>query len=148
MRNICFTDTSYLIFLDILFVFKVKRGTFLPIHRYVHFDLISNIFLCRDASITLRIKLLTWCGVISLAGLKFVKIFRANFEPSYKTFYNITSNDFFLSWRRFVVCGNFCEWSDCDVSSANSVCKHSCVLPFSAGISLTLFLGRRQRWGN
>ena len=67
-------------------MFKVKRGTFLPIHRYVHFDLISNIFLCRDASITLRIKLLTWCGVISLAGLKFVKIFRANFEPSYKTF--------------------------------------------------------------
>ena len=36
-------------------------------------------------------------------GVKFVKIFRANFEPTYKTFYNIKSNNFFLSWRRFVV---------------------------------------------
>jgi len=30
--------------------------------------LFSNIFLCRYASRTLRIKLLTWCRVISLAG--------------------------------------------------------------------------------
>jgi len=44
--------------------------------------------------------------------------------------------------------GNFCEWSDCEFSSANSVCKHSCFLLFSAGISLTLFLRRRQRCGN
>jgi len=53
----------------------------------VHFDFISNIFLCRYASRTLRMKLLTWCSVISLAGLfasgraglgfRFVKIFRA-----------------------------------------------------------------------
>jgi len=35
--------------LHILFVLKVKLGTFLPIHL-VHFDLISNIFLCRYAS--------------------------------------------------------------------------------------------------
>ena len=31
--------------------------------------LISNIFLCRYASRALRMKLLTWCRVISLAGL-------------------------------------------------------------------------------
>jgi len=36
-------------------------------------------------------------------GVKFVKIFRANFVPTYKTFYNIKINNFFLSWRRFVV---------------------------------------------
>jgi len=29
--------------------------------------------------------------------------------------------------------------------TANSVCKHSCVLLFAAGISLTLFLKRRQQ---
>jgi len=34
------------------------------------------------------------------------------------------------------------------IFSADSVCKHSCVLFFSARISLTPFLRRRQRWGN
>jgi len=29
-------------------------------------------------------------------GLKFVKIFRDDFEPTYKTFYDIQSNDFFF----------------------------------------------------
>ena len=50
--------------------FRVKGETwnFLPIH-VVHFDLISNIFLCRYASRTLRMKLLTWCRVVSLAGI-------------------------------------------------------------------------------
>jgi len=45
----------------------------------VHFDLISNIFLCRYANRTIKVKRLTWCRVITLAGLglKFVKIFRA-----------------------------------------------------------------------
>jgi len=33
MRNICFTDTSHLVLLDILFVLNVKLGTFLPIHH-------------------------------------------------------------------------------------------------------------------
>jgi len=54
----------------------------------VHFDLTSNIFFCRYASRTLRMKLLTWCRVINRAGffvsgragpglgLKFDKIFR------------------------------------------------------------------------
>ena len=44
----------------------------------VHFNLISNIFLCRYESRNLRMKLLTWCRVISRSGLglKFVKIFR------------------------------------------------------------------------
>jgi len=43
----------------------------------VHFDLISNVFLCRYASRTIRMKLFTWCRVISQAGRKFVKIFQA-----------------------------------------------------------------------
>jgi len=74
----------------------------------VHFDLIPNISLCRYASRTLRMKLLTWCRVINLAGfsgraglgLKFVKIFRACIQNFFIT---LKSNDFFLSWRRFVV---------------------------------------------
>jgi len=40
--------------------------------------------------------------------------------------------------------GDFCEWSDCDFSSANSICKHSCFLLFSARISVTHSLTRRQ----
>ena len=35
-------------------------------------------------------------------------------------------------------CGDFYEWSDCDFSSADSNCKHSCLLLFSARIYLTL----------
>jgi len=48
--------------------FHIEGGTssFLPIHRCAFW--FSNIFLCRYASRTLRIKLLTWCRVISLAG--------------------------------------------------------------------------------
>jgi len=38
--------------------------------------------------------------------------------------------------------------ADCDFSSANSICKHSCVLLFSPRINLTRFLRRWQRWGN
>jgi len=34
-----------------------------------HFELISSIFSCRYASRTLRMKLLTWCRVVSQAGL-------------------------------------------------------------------------------
>ena len=30
-------------------------------------------------------------------GLKFVKMFRAHFEPAYKTFNNVQSCDFFVS---------------------------------------------------
>ena len=67
MRNICFADASHLVLLYILFVLKVKLRLFLPIQRCAFwFNL--NIFLCRYASRTLRIKLLTWCRVISLAG--------------------------------------------------------------------------------
>jgi len=68
-------------------VLKVKLGTFCQF-TVVHFDLISNIFLCRYASRTPRMKVLTWCRVISRAwlGLKFVKICRVNFGPAYKTF--------------------------------------------------------------
>ena len=72
----------------------------------MHFDLNSNIFLCCYASKTLRMKLLTWCRTISQAeffwvgsgsGLSLSKYF----GPAYKTFF--LSNDFFLSWRKFVV---------------------------------------------
>jgi len=73
----------------------------------VHFHLISKYSLGRDPSRTLRMKLFTWCRVISLAGLlgsgraglrlKFVKICRANFGLAYKIFYNIQGKDFFLS---------------------------------------------------
>jgi len=50
----------------------------------------------------------------------------------------------FLLWRRFIVLhrGSFCEWSDCDFSSANSICKHSCVLLFPVWIRVTHFLRR------
>ena len=50
-------------------------------------------------------ELLVWQGFSgrTVLGLEFVKIFRVNFGPAYKTFYNIKSNDFFISWRRFVV---------------------------------------------
>jgi len=84
-------------------VSKVKLGTFCQF-TVVHFDLISNIFLCRYTSRTLRMKLLTWCRVISRAelfgsdraglGLKFVKMFQACIQ---NFFYNIKSNDFFHS---------------------------------------------------
>jgi len=46
----------------------MKHVTFLPIYL-VYFDLISNIFLCRYARKTLRMKLFTWCRVLSQAGL-------------------------------------------------------------------------------
>jgi len=36
-------------------------------------------------------------------GLKFVKMFRADFGPAYKTFYDIQGNKFFLSRRTFGV---------------------------------------------
>ena len=66
----------------------------------MHFDLISNIFLCLYANRTLKVKRLIWCRVITLAGLglKFVKIFRACIQNVF-----ISSNGFFLLWRRFVV---------------------------------------------
>ena len=80
--NICFTDINLILFCQ----FTV-----------VHFDLISNIFLCGYASRTLRMKLLTWCRVISLAGFfgsgwaglvcKFVKIFQACIQ----TFLRVTT---------------------------------------------------------
>ena len=68
VRNICFLDTSHLVLLHILFVLKVKLGTFCQF-TVVHFDLISNIILCCYASRALRMKLLTWSRVISLPGL-------------------------------------------------------------------------------
>jgi len=61
-----------------------------------------------------------------------------------KLFCNNKSNDFFLSWRRFVVLTAVTSVSEVIVifPSANSVCKHSSFLLFSPGISLPLFLRR------
>ena len=68
----------------------------------MHYDLMSNIFLCRYVSRTLRMKLLTWCKVISLAGLfglcsglNLSKYFR----PAYKTFYYIKGSLTTFSFR-------------------------------------------------
>jgi len=90
----------------------------------------------------MQIELLT---LITLAGpgLKFVKIFRDCIQKIFMTLR--VTNFFFRDVDLLSSLRNFCEWSDRDFS--NSVCKHSCVLLFSAGISLTLFLRRRQRWG-
>jgi len=70
--------------------FRVEGETWYVLCQFtvVHFDLISNIFLCHYASTTLRVKLLTWCRVITLAelGLKFVKIFRACIQNIFITF--------------------------------------------------------------
>jgi len=77
--------------------FRVKGETWYFFCQFtiVHFDLISNIFvsLCKYSR-TLRMKPLTRCRVVSQAGLsdraglglKFVKIFQADFRPAYKTF--------------------------------------------------------------
>jgi len=64
--------------------------------------------------------------------------------PHTKLCHNIQSNIFFLSWRSFAHHSDFCKWSDCDFSSANSICKHSDVLLFPARISLTRFLRGRH----
>jgi len=119
----------------------------------VHFDLISYIFLCRYANRTHRMKRLTWCRVISLGGLVCLNI-SGQFLACIQNFVitlRVTTFFFRDVDRICCVCcalrRNFCEWSDCDFSSANSVCKHSCVLFFSAGISFTLFLRRRKQRG-
>ena len=67
-----------------------------------HLDLIPKIFLCRYASRTLRMKLLTWCRVISLTRLFGSGRARAEVCQNIsglhtKLFYNIKSNEFFLS---------------------------------------------------
>jgi len=40
---------------------------------------------------------------------------------------------------------DFRQWSDCDFSSANSICKHSCFILSSALISLTHFWEEESR---
>jgi len=49
LKYSAYATASIVVSLDILFMLKVKLGTFLPIHRVVYFDLISNIFvlLCK-----------------------------------------------------------------------------------------------------
>ena len=61
VRNICFTDTWHLVLLHILFVLEVKLGTFLIIQRCAFWFNLKYI-LCRCASRTLRMKLLSWCA--------------------------------------------------------------------------------------
>jgi len=72
----------------------------------VHFDLILNIFvmLCKYSR-TRRMKLLTWCRVVSQAGLfgsgwawtwSLSKYFGLILGLHTKHFYSIRSNDFFF----------------------------------------------------
>ena len=49
-----------------------------------------------------RLQTLT-LSALARSPYKFVKIFRADFGPAYTGFYTIRSNDFFLSWSRFVL---------------------------------------------
>ena len=100
---------TYVVLLDILFLLKVKLGTFLPIHRCAFWLNLKYIFvsLCKYSR-TLRMTLLTWCRVISWArlfgsGRARAQVCRNISGLRRKLFYNIQSNDFFLSWRRFVV---------------------------------------------
>ena len=124
MRNICFTDTSHLVLLDNLFVLKMKLGTFLPIYRCAFGFTLKYMFASFYASRTLRMKLLTWCSIISLAGLfgsaRALSLSKY-FGPAYKTFYNIKSNDFFLSWRRFVVLNTVTSVSELIVISVQVI---------------------------
>jgi len=99
--------TPSFVLLDIVFVLKVKLGTFLPIHHCAFWFNLKYIFVSLCKSRTLRMKLLTWCRVISLARLfGFGRLSLSEyFGPVLHTklFYNIKDNDFFLLWRRLVV---------------------------------------------
>ena len=114
MWNICFTSTSHLVLLDNPFVL------FLPIHRCVFWFNLKYIFvsLCKYSR-TPRMKLLTWCRVVSPGfsdwaglGLKFVKIFRAGIQNFFIAL--VATNFFFRDYVCSTHRGNFCEWSDCD----------------------------------
>jgi len=129
VRNICFTSTSHLILLDILFVLRVKLITFLPSHRCAVWFNLKYIFvwLCKENSqsetfdTVQTAELQVWPG----SGLSLSKYFWACIQNA---FYNIKSNEFFLSWRRFVVLTavtSVSEVSDCNFSSSNSVCKQA-----------------------
>jgi len=88
----------------------------------------------------------TYARVVSRAGLfgsgwvlawvcrKFSGRFRACIQNLFVTFSETIFSYICCTHR-----GYFCEWSDCDFSSANSIYKHNCVLLFSARIKLTLF---------
>ena len=73
-------------------------------------------------------------------GLVFLKMFRADFGPACTSFFMQFKVSFSLV--KCICCAHgsdFCAWSDYDFSSANFICKLSCVFLFSAWISLTLF---------
>jgi len=83
------------------------------------------------------------------SGLTLSKYFGPISDLHSKLFYNIRSNNFSISWHTFVVPTAALLWLKwLWFSSANSICKLSCVSLFSARVSLTLMLRRRQRWGN
>jgi len=78
------------------------------------------------------------------SGLSLSKCFGPLSGLYTQVWYTIRSNDFFLSWSTFILLTVVtCEWIDRDFSSANSIWKHTCVLLFSAGISVTHFFRRR-----
>jgi len=62
-----------------------------------------------------------------------------------QAFYTIQSNNFFFLELHLLFSPQRLLWVKW-FSSANPICKHSCFLMFSAQISLTLFITRRQCW--
>jgi len=135
---------------------KLKQGKRIIVCKL---DMINrSAFL--DLSWTVTLCLTAWFRVVSRAfrvgpgsgwfGLKFVKMFRADFAPAYTSLlYHSKSRFFsFLKCICSAHCCDYCEWSDCDFSSANSICKHSCGFLFSARISVAHFFRRPQPWGN
>jgi len=85
-----------------------------------------------------------------VSGLNLSKCFGTISSLHRKPFDNIQIVTIFLSWPTFVVLiGVTSVMEIIDFSSANCTAfANSCVLLFSARISLALFLRRRQLWGN
>jgi len=80
------------------------------------------------------------CKSGRVSGLSLSKCFGPISGLHTKLFYNIKRVMIFFFRDVHLLCSlqNFCEWSD--FTSANSICKHSCVLLFSAQINpITVF---------
>jgi len=90
---------------------------------------------------------LGWAGF----GLKFVKMFRADFGPAYTSFfYTIQSNDFFRSWSTFYLLTVVTSVSEVIVIFIQVILfpNTTALILFSIRISATHFFRRRQRRGN
>jgi len=96
-----FLDLHFVLVLNALVHKSSDLLEFNQTHNAAMFSSECETFALQIHHICLQ-KLLTCPGFSCRAGLgiKFVKIFRACIQ---KLFYNIKSNHFFVSWRRFVV---------------------------------------------